>query len=52
MEYKLLILEKLDDDYISSHAFPLDKYSLDDALKFRTLHFHIDCVFVLEYCIN
>ncbi len=52
MEYKIVIQENLDNGDIYMHTFPLDPCTVDEALKFRELDYHTDCVFVLEYCEN
>lgn len=52
MEYKIIIQENLDNGAIYMHNFPLEGAQLREALKFRELNFHNDCIFVLEYCVN
>ncbi len=52
MEYKIIILEKLGNGSLYTHTFPLEPDALEEGLKFRALHFHSDCVFILEYCTN
>jgi hypothetical protein len=52
MEYKILIQENLGNGDIYMHTFPLEPATVSEAFKFRSLHYHADCVFVLEYCEN
>ena len=52
MEYRILIQENLDNGDIYMHTFPLEPSSMQEAISFRSHHYHSDCVFVLEYCDN
>jgi len=52
MEYKILIQENLGNGEIYMHNFPLEPATVSEAFKFRSLYYHADCVFVLEYCDN
>ena len=52
MEYKVIIQENLCNGTIYIHNFPLEPLNFQEALRFRALDYHSDCVFVLEYCAN
>ena len=52
MEYRIIIQENLDNGAIYVHTFPMEPCTLEEALRFRGLHFHSDCVFVIEYSLN
>lgn len=52
MEYKIIIQENMENGNIYIHDFPLEPSSIEEAMKFRQLDYHSDCVFVLEYCEN
>jgi len=52
MEYKVIIQENLDNGAIYIHTFPLDQYYVQEAMQFRAMDYHSDCVFILEYCQN
>jgi hypothetical protein len=52
MEYKVVIQENLDNGNIYIHDFPLEPDSVHEAMRFRALDYHSDCVFILEYCAN
>ena len=52
MEYKVIIQENLDNGLIYMHNFPLEPESVLEAIRFRAMDYHSDCVFILEYCCN
>ncbi len=52
MEYKILIMEKLLSGKMYSHIYPIDPFNLEEAERFRAMHFHSDCIFLLEYSLN
>jgi hypothetical protein len=52
MEYKVVIQENLSNGSIYIHNFPLESDSVQEAMIFRALDYHSDCVFILEYCCN
>ena len=52
MEYKVIIQENLCNGAIYIHAFPLEPASLDEAMKFRAMNYHSDCVFIVEFSGN
>jgi hypothetical protein len=52
MEYKVVIQENLENGSIYIHTFPLEPSHIEDAMKFRRLTFHSDCVFIVEYSLN
>lgn len=52
VEYKLVIQENLENGIIYFHIFPIDPLNLNEALKFRSLDYHSDCFFVVEYSLN
>ena len=52
MEYKIIIQENLNNGAIFMHSFPLESPYVREALRFRELDFHSDCIFVPAYCLN
>ena len=52
MEYKVVIQENLENGIIYFHIFPLDPLSFNEALTFRSLDYHSDCFFIVEYSLN
>ncbi len=52
MEYKVIIQENLSNGAIYMHDFPLEKAYAQEAMKFRGLDYHSDCIFILEYSLN
>ncbi len=52
MEYKVVIQENLENGTIYFHIFPLDPLNFNEALTFRSLDYHSDCFFVVEYSLN
>ena len=52
MEYKIVIQENLDNGVIYMRTLPLEPASVPDAMKFRAAHYHSDCIFILQYCLN
>lgn len=52
MEYKVIIQENLSGGDIYIHDFPLAPDYIQEAMRFRALAYHCDCVFILEYSLN
>lgn len=52
MEYKVIIQENMSNGAIYIHTFPLEVAYVQEAMKFRAMDYHSDCVFILEYCSN
>ena len=52
MEYKVIIQENLCNGSIYIHNYTLEAEYFHEALQFRALHFHSDCVFIVEYSTN
>lgn len=52
MEYKVIIQENMGCGNIYMHNFALDRRHLKDALRFRSLDYHSDCVFIAGYSNN
>ncbi len=52
MEYRIIIQENLDGGAIHMHILPSNPCTIDDALWFRSLDYHSDCVFVVQYAFN
>jgi len=52
MEYKVVIQENLCNGSIYIHNYTLEAEYFNEALQFRALHFHSDCVFIVEYSTN
>ncbi len=52
MKYSIIIQENLDNGSIYMRAFPLNPCSVHEALRFRGLSYHSDCIFIPEYCLN
>ena len=52
MEYRIIIQENMRDGAIFMHNFALSPCSFNDAMKFRSMDYHSDCVFILGYSNN
>jgi len=52
MKYKVVIQENLENGSIYFHDFPLAPLSLQEGLRFRSMHYHSDCFFIVEYSLN
>lgn len=52
VEYKVVIQENLENGAIYFHTFPLDPLSLQEGLRFRSMNYHSDCFFIVEYSLN
>jgi len=52
MEYKVVIQENLCNGHTYIHTFPLEPEYMDEAVTFRTMSFHADCIFIVEYSLN